>query len=389
MCDNYNDMMARSALEEGAFLVLKKPITMENVMYLWQHVWREKTWKIKEKEQLQETVAYNTMSYGFAAEEEIPMENVMSDVNDVVENGDQSRKKARTRKVWTEWTQELHNKFVDAAIQLGEGKCYPEEILDLMNVPGLTRMQVASHLQKCRNGSWRPREVRKNHTVNIMASPKIEATKPRPRKYGSMPIFTKHSEQQNLQIQEDTEKIQDPQIYDPTNNNNNVFDNYPQFPQVETLQDLSGFTFARDNFATPDTVQAGTNLQIVPDTFMPDNLFMFDFNSVTNGNLEADIVQLYYPDQCACVPMGRFLIEIKEYLCELGYFTLRLRLLLRLWVEEPESWMRGDLHIPNRTSIQESIDGILGGKMRLQEFEGKLGQFARILRVDGEKGIGL
>lgn len=130
-----------------------------------------------------------------------------------------------------------------------------------------------------------------------MASPKIEATKPRPRKYGSMPIFTKHSEQQNLQIQEDTEKIQDPQIYDPTNNNNNVFDNYPQFPQVETLQDLSGFTFARDNFATPDTVQAGTNLQIVPDTFMPDNLFMFDFNSVTNGNLEADIVQLYYPDQ--------------------------------------------------------------------------------------------
>ncbi|CAA2997051.1 Hypothetical predicted protein [Olea europaea subsp. europaea] len=68
--------------------------------------------------------------------------------------------------------------------------------------------------------------------------------------------------------------------------------------------------------------------------------------------------------------MGRFLIEVKEYLRELGCFALRLRLLLRLWVEEPESWMRGDLHVPNQTSIRESIDGTLGGKMRLQKFEG-------------------
>ncbi|CAA3004185.1 Hypothetical predicted protein, partial [Olea europaea subsp. europaea] len=86
--------------------------------------------------------------------------------------------------------------------------------------------------------------------------------------------------------------------------------------------------------------------------------------------------------------MGRFLIEVKEYFHELGCFALRLRLLLRLWVEEPESWMRGDLHAPNQTSIQESIDGILCGKMRLREFEGKLGQFTKILRVGGEKGFG-
>ncbi|CAA2973353.1 Hypothetical predicted protein [Olea europaea subsp. europaea] len=86
--------------------------------------------------------------------------------------------------------------------------------------------------------------------------------------------------------------------------------------------------------------------------------------------------------------MGKFLIEVKEYLCELGCFVVRLRLLLRLWVEEPESWMRRDLHVGNRTSIRESIDGTLGGKLRLREFEGKLRQFAGTLRVGGEMGFG-
>ncbi|CAI9754108.1 unnamed protein product [Fraxinus pennsylvanica] len=298
MCDNDDDMMASSALEEGAFLFLKKPVKMENVMYLWQHVWREKTWKTKEKEQLREMVAYNTMCYGFATEEEIQMENVMSDDKDDVENGDKSSKKARIRNVSIEWTQELHNKFMNAAIQLGEGRCYPEEILELMNVPGLTRMQVASHLQKCRSRSWRPPEERKSHAVNNLASPKIEATKPRPRKYGSMPILTKHSEQKNLQIQENTEIIQDPQIYDPMNNNNILLENYPQLPQVEPLQDLSGYTFARVNVAAPYTELPGTNSQIVP----ADDLFMFGFNSVTSENLQADIDQLYYPGQISVNP---------------------------------------------------------------------------------------
>ncbi|CAA3012900.1 Hypothetical predicted protein [Olea europaea subsp. europaea] len=67
----------------------------------------------------------------------------------------------------------------------------------------------------------------------------------------------------------------------------------------------------------------------------------------------------------------------------------RAGLLLRMWVEKPESWMRGDLHVPNRTSIRESIDDTLVGKMRQREFEGKLGQFVGILEVGGEKGFGL
>ncbi|KAL4574483.1 hypothetical protein LXL04_021315 [Taraxacum kok-saghyz] len=46
------------------------------------------------------------------------------------------------------WTGDLHRKFVEAINLLGKEKAYPTTILDVMKVPGLTRSQVSSHLQK-------------------------------------------------------------------------------------------------------------------------------------------------------------------------------------------------------------------------------------------------
>ncbi|KAL1217551.1 Two-component response regulator ARR18 [Cardamine amara subsp. amara] len=49
------------------------------------------------------------------------------------------------------WTPELHQKFLNAYEQLdGGNKAFPKQILTLMNVEGLTRNNVASHLQKYR-----------------------------------------------------------------------------------------------------------------------------------------------------------------------------------------------------------------------------------------------
>ncbi|KAI3741265.1 hypothetical protein L1987_58936 [Smallanthus sonchifolius] len=48
------------------------------------------------------------------------------------------------------WTKEMHQKFLEAVTQLGEDKAFPKKIVELMNVPGLTRANVASHLQKYR-----------------------------------------------------------------------------------------------------------------------------------------------------------------------------------------------------------------------------------------------
>ncbi|MCO5614207.1 hypothetical protein L7F22_068487 [Adiantum nelumboides] len=48
------------------------------------------------------------------------------------------------------WTPQLHKRFVDAVSQLGIKNAVPKTIMHLMNVEGLTRENVASHLQKYR-----------------------------------------------------------------------------------------------------------------------------------------------------------------------------------------------------------------------------------------------
>ncbi|CAN6471718.1 unnamed protein product [Victoria cruziana] len=63
-------------------------------------------------------------------------------------NDDQSaRTLKRPRLVWTP---QLHKRFVDVVAHLGIKSAVPKTIMQLMNVEGLTRENVASHLQKYR-----------------------------------------------------------------------------------------------------------------------------------------------------------------------------------------------------------------------------------------------
>ncbi|CAN1150527.1 Transcription factor LUX [Linum perenne] len=48
------------------------------------------------------------------------------------------------------WTPQLHKRFVDVVAYLGIKNAVPKTIMQLMNVEGLTRENVASHLQKYR-----------------------------------------------------------------------------------------------------------------------------------------------------------------------------------------------------------------------------------------------
>ncbi|KAG0449854.1 hypothetical protein HPP92_027071 [Vanilla planifolia] len=56
----------------------------------------------------------------------------------------------RRRKMKVDWTPELHKRFVRAVEQLGVDQAIPSKILELMKVEGLTRHNIASHLQKFR-----------------------------------------------------------------------------------------------------------------------------------------------------------------------------------------------------------------------------------------------
>ncbi|KAL8542163.1 hypothetical protein ACS0TY_003139 [Phlomoides rotata] len=183
------------ALEHGAFLCVKKPITMQELGSLWQHVSREKMSQLlKQNEASKEVVRYNPQTLALGQPNHVRDEN-----------------NPNKRKVWTEWTVELHTKFMKAARFLGPGSmwfpllllffffsfltlimisqwCYPSDILELMNVPGLTRMQVARHLQKCRNDRWVPPHQRK--TVKQVYE-EVIPTQPCPdkRSFGSMPLI--------------------------------------------------------------------------------------------------------------------------------------------------------------------------------------------------------
>ncbi|XP_019706410.1 transcription factor PCL1 isoform X2 [Elaeis guineensis] len=48
------------------------------------------------------------------------------------------------------WTAQLHKRFIDVVAHLGIKNAVPKTIMQLMNVEGLTRENVASHLQKYR-----------------------------------------------------------------------------------------------------------------------------------------------------------------------------------------------------------------------------------------------
>ncbi|OMO77186.1 hypothetical protein CCACVL1_15170 [Corchorus capsularis] len=61
-----------------------------------------------------------------------------------------SLSKVNRKKLKVDWTPELHKKFVQAVDQLGIDQAIPSRILELMKVEGLTRHNVASHLQKYR-----------------------------------------------------------------------------------------------------------------------------------------------------------------------------------------------------------------------------------------------
>ncbi|CAA6669718.1 unnamed protein product [Spirodela intermedia] len=68
-----------------------------------------------------------------------------------------SGSRASKKRMKVDWTPDLHRRFVQAVEQLGIDQAIPSKILELMRVEGLTRHNVASHLQKYR--------MRKRHAL--------------------------------------------------------------------------------------------------------------------------------------------------------------------------------------------------------------------------------
>ncbi|GER46961.1 two-component response regulator ARR10 [Striga asiatica] len=165
MSTNADPILAKCAIEDGAFLFMQNPPSHDELKYLWQHLLRETTTR-KNKEKGKSRVENSSMNKGIGQGSGIKP------------------------KMCTEWTLELHEKFMTAVKILGEGRCFPKDILELMNVPGLTRMQVASHLQKCRHG-WQPSEGRRQKAPKP-SNPNQKG----PKKYGIFPRLARGTQPQ-------------------------------------------------------------------------------------------------------------------------------------------------------------------------------------------------
>ncbi|KAL6319646.1 hypothetical protein AAG906_026675 [Vitis piasezkii] len=145
-------------VQHGACDYLLKPVRMKELKNIWQHVFRKKIHEGKDVESyecMREIQMIMSRSDEFddghqlnggelgATRKRKDMENRRHDDQELVDPS--SSKKARVV-----WSIDLHQKFVDAVNQIGFDKVGPKKILDLMNVPWLTRENVASHLQKYR-----------------------------------------------------------------------------------------------------------------------------------------------------------------------------------------------------------------------------------------------
>ncbi|XP_058783191.1 two-component response regulator ORR23-like [Vicia villosa] len=136
----------------GASDYILKPIRMEEVKTIWQHVVRKKIdGKDLQKKKIGDVARVcspdTTSDQNVAEKDQIPGRK-RKDRSDSEEDNDTDG--STEKKPRFVWDNELHNKFVVAVNQLGFDKAYPKKILELMNIEGLTRENVASHLQKFR-----------------------------------------------------------------------------------------------------------------------------------------------------------------------------------------------------------------------------------------------
>ncbi|CAN6177538.1 unnamed protein product [Urochloa humidicola] len=142
-------------INHGACDYLVKPVRLEQLRGIWTHVVRNS-----------KTDPRNSMSGGNddAGQKLQSVEDDKDEKDSAKHNRKSSKKKKKNvngaeedkentstqKRQRVQWPGDLHRKFVKAVNQIGMDRAVPKKILEIMNVEGLTRENVASHLQKYR-----------------------------------------------------------------------------------------------------------------------------------------------------------------------------------------------------------------------------------------------
>nr|GMD28856.1 two-component response regulator ARR12-like [Ipomoea batatas] len=145
---NSDTKLVMKGITHGACDYLVKPVRIEELRNIWQHVIRRKKSESKGQNQDNGYRGNGEGGQGFpltgSAEQNALLNKKRKDEEDETNENEDPSSQKKPRVVWSI---ELHRKFVAAVNQLGIEKAVPKRILELMNVEGLTRENVASHLQ--------------------------------------------------------------------------------------------------------------------------------------------------------------------------------------------------------------------------------------------------
>ncbi|PIN08594.1 hypothetical protein CDL12_18827 [Handroanthus impetiginosus] len=154
--------LAVKGLENGAAYFIMKPVSPDDLRDLWQFASMKKKSKVVIEESHEEeessTGKNNSNEIAVSAgsvSEEIVLNKRKSKKKyprkegSGAQKGESSQSGSQKRTKIT-WTNSLHNRFLEAIRSIGLDRAVPKKILEVMNVPGLTRENVASHLQKYR-----------------------------------------------------------------------------------------------------------------------------------------------------------------------------------------------------------------------------------------------
>ncbi|XP_018720289.2 putative two-component response regulator ARR13 [Eucalyptus grandis] len=155
------------SLEGGAAFYIVKPLRPDDLKNVWQYCIARKKGKavLIEEEAASDSTSAPVCERIIHEDVNIPVQplNLEKEGSSQEPNGKKRSREEKDendegidyslippRKTKVVWTTGLHDLFLHAINYIGLDKAVPKRILEFMNVPGLTRENIASHLQKYR-----------------------------------------------------------------------------------------------------------------------------------------------------------------------------------------------------------------------------------------------
>lgn len=140
-------------IESGVTVYMVKCSSITDIKNLWENALARERGKMVAKEVdscQRESLLENSSNSAVSERTRVYRKRRRNENGETSEQDDSKDDSKTEKKARVQWSDEMHRKFLEAIAQLGLERAFPKKIVEFMNIPGLTREHVASHLQKHR-----------------------------------------------------------------------------------------------------------------------------------------------------------------------------------------------------------------------------------------------